>query len=435
MLNRLFVVSPLKVEPGNAKQCPQPSRVCSARLWTSVERSGLKPSSWPLTIFLVITSFWILKPLKKSLFVGFYDQTGFDLLGWHMTAAQAELLAKVGNMLVALVAATAFAYLARSLRRQQLTYVFAGFSMVCYLVYSLLLTDPRGATVWTFYLYGDLFNTLMVPTFFAFLNDSVTTGQAKRLYGLVVLGGVFGGFVGANVVRVRLHEYSLSGWMWICLAIAFLIIVVSFLAARSFGSKSQGSTKPETQPSNQNPVTEGARLVFRSRYLLAIVSILGLYEMASTIMDFQFTSAMSHYLDGPAIGDHFATVFALTTLIGFLVQLFSDQSGHDPLRHRDRAAFPARGRVAQFCRFSLHADSPVWQRPEYLGQRAQLLDQPVFPGGPLRTHHPGKKNTRPKPLSTCSYSVSRKRWPLVSALSSPASLPDLPACDGSPSSR
>ena len=288
----------------------------------------IRREEWPQALlmatyfFLVITSFWILKPLKKSLFVGFYDQTGFDLLGWHMTAAQAELLAKVGNMLVALVAATAFAYLARSLRRQQLTYVFAGFSMVCYLVYSLLLTDPRGATVWTFYLYGDLFNTLMVPTFFAFLNDSVTTGQAKRLYGLVVLGGVFGGFVGANVVRVRLHEYSLSGWMWICLAIAFLIIVVSFLAARSFGSKSQGSTKPETQPSNQNPVTEGARLVFRSRYLLAIVTILGLYEMASTIMDFQFTSAVSHYLDGPAIGDHFATVFALTTLIGFLVQLF-----------------------------------------------------------------------------------------------------------------
>ena len=155
----------------------------------------IRREEWPQALlmatyfFLVITSFWILKPLKKSLFVGFYDQTGFDLLGWHMTAAQAELLAKVGNMLVALVAATAFAYLARSLRRQQLTYVFAGFSMVCYLVYSLLLTDPRGATVWTFYLYGDLFNTLMVPTFFAFLNDSVTTGQAKRLYGLVVLGG------------------------------------------------------------------------------------------------------------------------------------------------------------------------------------------------------------------------------------------------------
>ena len=34
-----------------------------------------------LYFFLVITSFWILKPLKKGLFIEFYDQTGFDFLG------------------------------------------------------------------------------------------------------------------------------------------------------------------------------------------------------------------------------------------------------------------------------------------------------------------------------------------------------------------
>ena len=134
----------------------------------------IRREEWPqallmaLYFFLVITSFWILKPLKKSLFIEFYDQSGFDFLGWQMTAAQAELLAKAGNMLVALAAATVFAFLARWLRRQQLTYVFSAFSILCYLLYGLLLRAPQGLTVWTFYFYGDLFNTLMVPTFFAF---------------------------------------------------------------------------------------------------------------------------------------------------------------------------------------------------------------------------------------------------------------------------
>ena len=54
--------------------------------------------------FLVITSFWILKPLKKSLFIQFYDTTGFQLLAWHLNAPQAELLAKVLNMVVAMIA-------------------------------------------------------------------------------------------------------------------------------------------------------------------------------------------------------------------------------------------------------------------------------------------------------------------------------------------
>ena len=275
-----------------------------------------------LYFFLVITSFWILKPLKKSLFIEFYDQSGFDFLGWQMTAAQAELLAKAGNMLVALVAATVFAFLARWLRRQQLTYVFAAFSMLCYLLYGFLLRSPQAPTVWTFYFYGDLFNTLMVPTFFAFLNDSVTPQQAKRLYGLIVLGGVLGGVTGSTLVSTRLEAYSQTQWMWICLCVAGLIIIIAFLAARSFGFKPGQQVEHQDQKRNQNPVTEGARLVFKSRYLLSIALILGLYEMVSTIMDFQFTSAVSHYLDGPAIGNYFAWVFTVTNWVGFLVQLF-----------------------------------------------------------------------------------------------------------------
>ena len=47
--------------------------------------------------FLVITSFWILKPIKKSLFIQFYHQTDFDLLAWNMSDPQGDLLAKVLN--------------------------------------------------------------------------------------------------------------------------------------------------------------------------------------------------------------------------------------------------------------------------------------------------------------------------------------------------
>ena len=86
----------------------------------------VRKSELPLTLmmfsyfFLVITSFWILKPLKKALFIEFYDQQGFSLFAWHMTAAQAELLAKVLNMVVAFVAVAIFTWLARRFRRQQL---------------------------------------------------------------------------------------------------------------------------------------------------------------------------------------------------------------------------------------------------------------------------------------------------------------------------
>ncbi|MGH2571611.1 MAG: hypothetical protein ACRDGR_10315, partial [bacterium] len=99
--------------------------------------------------FLVITSFWILKPIKKGLFIDFYRESGFTLFAWHMRASQAELLAKILNMLVAMVAVTVFTLLARRFRRQQLTYVFTAFFMACYAAYAVALRTPAGSSVWT----------------------------------------------------------------------------------------------------------------------------------------------------------------------------------------------------------------------------------------------------------------------------------------------
>jgi AAA family ATP:ADP antiporter len=66
---------------------------------------------------------------------------------------------------------------------------------------------------------------------------------------------------------------------------------------------------------------EGGRLVFRSRYLLAIVGLVGIYEVVSQLLDYQFTATVVHYVSG-ATGQHFATVYAITNVVALLVQLF-----------------------------------------------------------------------------------------------------------------
>ena len=115
---------------------------------------GFRPEERLMTVlmfsyfFLVITSFWILKPIKKVVLVGFYNQSHFDLLGWSLAGPQVEQLAKVLNMVVAFIAAAVFSYLSRSLRRQQLTYSFSAFFIICYLLFALLLDTPGGLTAW-----------------------------------------------------------------------------------------------------------------------------------------------------------------------------------------------------------------------------------------------------------------------------------------------
>ncbi len=276
--------------------------------------------------FLTITSFWILKPIKKSLFIQYYQAGGLDLLTWHLSGPQAELLAKVLNMVVAFVAVVVFTWLARRLRRQQLTFAFSAFFLASYVGYTVILDDPTDLEVWTFYLFGDLYSTLMVATFFAFLNDSVTPDAAKRLYGLVGLGGVTGGVVGTSLVRTWIDSLGRSDWLWVCFGIGLAIVALAWAAGRRVDADAPSAPTPEPAPDEpaaaQNPALEGARLVFRSRYLLSVVAIVGLYEIVSTVMDFQFTSTIDHYLEGDDVGRQFATVFAITNATSLVVQLF-----------------------------------------------------------------------------------------------------------------
>ncbi len=275
--------------------------------------------------FLVITSFWILKPLKKALFVEYYDSAGVRMLGAHFSGPEAELIAKILNMFVAFLAVVAFTWLSRRLRRQQLTFVFTAFFMACYVFYWFRIESPGDLTVWTFYLFGDLFSTVMVATFFAFLNDSVKAQSAKRLYGIVGLGGVTGGVIGSTTVRAFITSMSRQDWLLVCLAVATAIVAVAYGAGRIVDRDPPPDLPGESSepPADQgNPAFEGAALVFRSPYLLSIVAIVGLYEIVSTIMDFQFTSTIAHYLDGPAIGEQFSTVFAITNVVSLCVQFF-----------------------------------------------------------------------------------------------------------------
>jgi ATP:ADP antiporter, AAA family len=277
-----------------------------------------------LYFFLVITVFWILKPIKKALFIGFYKGTGETFFG--LGGPEAEQIAKVGNMFVAFVAMVVFTLLSRRLHRQRLTFAFAGFSVAVLLGYlPFVAGEPGGPIVWSFYLFGDLFNTLMVATFFAFLNDSVRPNDAKRLYGPIVLGGVAGGFFGSYMADQLIDALELSQWFLVAAGLVVAIAGLAWAAGRIVDRSPPPA--PEKKATDEpvvpgNAALEGAKLVFRSRYLLAIVTILGVYEIVSTITDYQFTSTVDHFVSKDDLDNHFTRVFLITNSVALGVQLF-----------------------------------------------------------------------------------------------------------------
>jgi AAA family ATP:ADP antiporter len=279
--------------------------------------------------FFVITTFWILKPLKKALFVGYYAaQGGLDLGSWHLSGAQAEQLAKVMNLVVAFVAVVVFSTLARTLRRQQLSYVFCAFSAVALLAFWPLLDAPGPASVWAFYLFGDLFNTVMLTTFFAFLADSFSPADARKSYGPIVLGGVAGGAFGSLVVKAFITRLDLTEWLLVSVGLVAAIAVIAWAAGRQVLRHPpvlRAEAAPEavaTPPKGAgNPALAGARLVARSRYFLAITVMVALYEIVSSVLDFQFTASVEHLVEPTAIGATINDTFTFTNIAALVIQL------------------------------------------------------------------------------------------------------------------
>lgn len=278
-----------------------------------------------LYINLALTIFWILKPLKKSLFIGLYDgdQT-FKLGSMEMLGSSAELLAKGMNLLIAFMLVVFLTLVTRLAKRQRLTYCCMGLIIAMTFYFSLQINEPSESTVWLFYWFGDLYISLMLAAFFSFLHDTVDLRNAKRLYGFIVLGAVSGGAVGSTYFRGWIEEMNNQQWLHMIIGIGVVICLLAFAAG--WMAKSIPHHEPKPSPNDVpkkkfNAAIEGASLVFKSRYLIAIAGIVGFYEITSEVLDYQFTAMTERFVPKEDIGSHFGTVYAIGNIAALVVQL------------------------------------------------------------------------------------------------------------------
>ena len=278
-----------------------------------------------LYINLALTIFWILKPLKKSLFIGLYDgdQT-FKLGSMEMLGSSAELLAKGMNLLIAFMLVVFLTLVTRLAKRQRLTYCCMGLIIAMTFYFSLQINEPSESTVWLFYWFGDLYISLMLAAFFSFLHDTVDLRNAKRLYGFIVLGAVSGGAVGSTYFRGWIEEMNNQQWLHTIIGIGVVICLLAFAAG--WMAKSIPHHEPKPSPNDVpkkkfNAAIEGASLVFKSRYLIAIAGIVGFYEITSEVLDYQFTAMTERFVPKEEIGSRFGTVYAIGNIAALVVQL------------------------------------------------------------------------------------------------------------------
>lgn len=290
----------------------------------------IKKKEWPnvllmsLFFFLVIATFWVLKPLKRGLLVNFYQDNPLHLLGTTFAGAEVEQLAKVVNMLVVYAIVVLFTLLSRKLQRQHLNLFLNLFFGGLFIFFAYLMQNPGAVTSWSFYVLGDMFNSAMVTFFWAYSNDIFNSDQAKRTYGIVGLGGIVGGIAGSTVVASYVGELGRPSLLYICLIPLALMTAIGYVVnRRTKKTREIDREKPCAEGKRCNAIFEGANIVFRSKYLVAIVGIIALYEMVSNIVDFQLSATIASGISSNLEKDaYFGFVGQITSVLSLIVQLF-----------------------------------------------------------------------------------------------------------------
>ena len=264
-----------------------------------------------LYFFLIITSYYLIKPVSRSLALG--------ALGSRMIPYIDLVCAAVMGPIV-----TGFARFVDRVPKTQLV------SRTFWLLIGLLVAFWRLLT-WhwplvtsIFYVWVSIFSVLVVTLFWLVANDLYRSREAKRLFGFIGSGGILGGIVGSSIAAFGARWLGteqlvlLSAGM--LLACWFVVQQLWKAAPTRSEDDAQTAARPQSFLSN---VGEFVTLLGRSRYLLLLIALVGLGKLISTLLYYQLNPFIEQtFADQDARTAFTGMFFGGMNVLAFLIQFF-----------------------------------------------------------------------------------------------------------------
>ena len=257
-----------------------------------------------LFFFLVIAAFWIQKPLRTSRLL---VSGGIVSLPW----------AKLLSALAILPAIMIYACLTRRLRawsRAALVGVCAGVFALGMAAFAVI---GRGTTAaaFAYFLFVDLFVTVMVALFWSLAHEATPPAQARRIYALVGVGGILGGIAGSAFTGALARTTPPETLLYT----AALLLAPLPVLAWALGPRVE---RGDDEGPGLRSAWEGARLIWASPYLLAIAAVVVLYEMSSNVVDYIFHAlALSAFAEETLLASFLGRINAVVIGASVVFQL------------------------------------------------------------------------------------------------------------------
>lgn len=299
--------------------------------------------------FFVITSYYVLKPIREGLAIE---------LGAHRIPALNIL-----SMLSLIGANAGYSWLVGRFDRERfITWLTRSCSVALVLFWAVfqfttqpatgtsIWIDPNSLPTWIpgwlalptsrvclitlYFIWVNLFGLFMPSMFWSFINDSFTTDQGKRLYPTIGYGGLVGGLCG-GIITVALTNVLGTANMFLVAAMLLepTIWCMRFINRRCEAVSGVSRETPPMEPPSQADGKEtqerkaspwdGFVVTFTSAYLTLMALEMFLYTFASSIFSYQMNALMeAAHLSPDARTVYWANIYNMINGLSLVTQFF-----------------------------------------------------------------------------------------------------------------
>ena len=261
--------------------------------------------------FLITFTFYILKPVKESFLISFarpgwwpYAELATALLIGFVVAFNARLLDRMprrtfltASLLFFIASLFAFWFIFNVYQSQQFHSPMidpSGMAFTLWLQIHIIQTWPFAVFVIAFCFWTDVFIAMTVTQFWIAVNDVFKAHQAKRLVGLFVTGGLFGGIAGSAVAALATFARAVRPGNLLLVAPGLLVLaavtVNAVYAERQKIDPAAGDGS--VAPASRIGLLESFRAVRRSRYLLLLAAMLAAAMVSGALINYQFKTVV-----------------------------------------------------------------------------------------------------------------------------------------------
>jgi ATP:ADP antiporter, AAA family len=278
------------------------------------EGEGLTAILLATNVFLLLTAYYIIKPVREALILG-------------GSGAEIKSYAGAGQALLFLFLVPVYGRWASRVNRIRLINGVTAFFISNLIIFFFLgrLDIPLGVV---FFLWVGLFNLMLLAQFWAFANDIYTQEQGRRLFAIVGIGSSLGAIFGAQV----------AGWLFepigtfpMMLVTAALLVVCMVITNWIHRRQRQVDRQAPEQPLS---AAGGFQLVFKYRYLFLIAILVLLSNFVNTTGEFILGKTVAQHAKAAVaqnsgiteeayIGKFYANFFFWVNVLGAALQMFA----------------------------------------------------------------------------------------------------------------